>query len=578
MISPPNPRIHAFMPLDASVASPAPPGAERPSAVRRAAALALLAGTLAVLLAWAHGRTRPVDLPDAGGARLPCVSYAPFRRGGDSPFDPALRVAPDRIVADLRLLASRTRCVRTYGLDHGIDAVPGIARELGLRVILGAWIGRDPVANEIQLARALELAHAHRDVIEQLVIGNEVLLRRELTPQALAALLDRARRASPVPVVYADVWEFWLRHARELRGHVDGVFAHVLPYWEDQPVAADLAVDHVYAIATQLDAAFAPLPVTIGETGWPAVGRQRGPAVPGTLEQARFVRELLARQAARPLPFNLIEGFDQPWKRALEGAMGGSWGIFDSGGNARVTLSGPVVPDARARWILAGAGFGTAVGLAVLALARPRRATLAWKGATLALAGALIGALGVVQWQALEAWSRSALEWTLGGLTAALAALLSLSAAWRLAGACDPARPARNGIAATLRARPLRSLGGSGILLGWLFAVATMALGLVFDPRYRPLEWWNLAGGAALLLALAFTRDGLAADAREERLLSAACALCAPVIAFQEGAANGQALLVAGLLLASALAVAWPHRLAPAGRTRLGAGAQGSGE
>jgi exo-beta-1,3-glucanase (GH17 family) len=542
--------------------------------MHRAAVLALLAGALAALLAWATGRMLPVHLPGAGEARLPCVSYAPFRRAGHSPFDPALRVAPAEIEADLRLLATKTRCVRTYGLDHGIDAVPAIARKLGLRVILGAWIGRDPVANEIQLERAIALARSHGDVIDLLVVGNEVLLRRELAPQALAALLGRAREASPVPVAYADVWEFWLRHAPELRGHVDVVVAHILPYWEDRPVPVGAAVDHVHEIAMQLDAAFAPLPVMIGETGWPAVGRQRGPAAPGTLEQNRFVRELLARQAVRPLSFNLIEGFDQPWKRALEGAMGGAWGVFDAGGSPRVTLAGPVVPDPQARWILFGAGFGAAAGLAALALARVRREALAWRGATLALAGALAGALGVVQWQALVVWCRSPLEWTLGGLTAALAALCSIGAAWRLAGAQDPARPARTGIAAALRADSRRSHVGTWILFAWLFAVAAMALGLVFDPRYRPLEWWNLAGGAALLLALALVRDDLAAGAREERMLAAVCALCAPVIALQEGVANTQALLVAGLLLISAMAVAWPRRRATAGA---GAGAPGGG-
>ena len=127
--------------------------------------------------------------------------------------DAGLHIAPQAIEADLRLLRAVTGCVRTYGLDHGLDAVPAIARRLGLRVVLGAWIGRDAAANEAQLRRALDLAHEYRDVVQLLVVGNEVLLRRELAPEALAVLLARARRESPVPVAYADVWEFWLRHA-----------------------------------------------------------------------------------------------------------------------------------------------------------------------------------------------------------------------------------------------------------------------------------------------------------------------------------------------------------------------------
>ena len=231
-----------------------------------------------------------------------------------------------------------TGCVRTYGLDHGLDAVPAIARKLGLRVVLGAWIGRDAAANEIQLRRALDLARAYRDVVQLLVVGNEVLLRRELAPEALAALLARSRRESAVPVAYADVWEFWLRHGPVLRAHVDIVAAHILPYWEDDPVGSEQAVDHVYAIAARLQQNFGSTPVFIAETGWPAAGRQRGPAVPGRYEQAHFVRAMLARQAAQPLQFNLIEAFDQPWKRALEGAMGGAWGLLDAVSYTHLTL------------------------------------------------------------------------------------------------------------------------------------------------------------------------------------------------------------------------------------------------
>jgi exo-beta-1,3-glucanase (GH17 family) len=270
------------------------PAAKRPGAARRGAVLLLLAIALALILAQAVSQGRPAALPEAAGAprtqMLPCVSYAPFRRAGETPFDAGLHIAPQAIEADLRLLRAVTGCVRTYGLDHGLDAVPAVARRLGLRVVLGAWIGRDAAANEAQLRRALDLAHEYRDVVQLLVVGNEVLLRRELAPEALAALLARARRESPVPVAYADVWEFWLRHGPALREHVDIVAAHILPYWEDEPVGVDQAVDHVYAIAARLQRNFGSTPVFIAETGWPAAGRQRGPAVPGRDEQARFVR------------------------------------------------------------------------------------------------------------------------------------------------------------------------------------------------------------------------------------------------------------------------------------------------
>jgi exo-beta-1,3-glucanase (GH17 family) len=528
--------------------------ANRPTAARRMAVLLLLGAVLAMTLSWAIWRGQPVALPEIrADARLPCVSYAPFRRAGDTPFDPTLLISPAAIEADLRLLATVTGCVRTYGLDHGLDAVPAIARRLGLRVVLGTWIGRNAAANESQLRRALQLAREYQDVVQLLVVGNEVLLRGDLPATELAGLLARAHGLSPVPVTYADVWEFWLRHAPVLREHVDVITAHILPYWEDEPVDIDQAVEHVYAIAAQMKATFGDMPLFVGETGWPAAGRQRGPAVPGRLEQARFVRELQARQAVEPLSFNLIEGFDQPWKRDLEGAMGGAWGLFDAAGKLRVPLAGPVVPVPQWFWLPMAALFG-ATGALVAGCLRQRatKNSNETKVSLLALtlAGALIGVFSLLQASALPLWSRSGWEWAVGSVGLGISVACSVAAAWRLA-------------------HLLR--GGSKVSARWLvlaqsallFVVAVEALGLVFDARYRPLPWPALAAPALLLSTLAWLGDRLPADAREGRLLAAVCAVCAVLVAVFEGAANGQAMLYSALLLALALASLWPPHSPP---------------
>ena len=433
--------------------------------------------------------------------------------------------------------------------------------------MLGAWIGRDAAANAAQLQRALELAREYRDVVQLLVVGNEVLLRRELTPAALAELLVRARRESPVPVAYADVWEFWLRHAPVLREHVDVVAAHILPYWEDQPVGVGQAVDHVYAIAAKLRLAFGDTPVWLAETGWPAAGRQRGPARPGRLEQARFVRELLARQQVDLLPFNLVEGFDQPWKRDLEGAMGGAWGLFDTHGELRVPLTGPVVPEPHWFWLPAAAaigGMGGAGGL-IAWRRRQRRGADSQSAAVLTLAGALIGMFAWLQATALPLWSRNGWEWTAGLFALGLSVLCGITAAWRLAQVLqgEMVQPRVGLMAAFIRPGAVAVRLPAAILAALLFVVAVDALGLVFDARYRPLPWPGIVVPVLLLAGLAWLGDRLPAAAREERLLATVCAVCAVLIASLEGMANAQALLYAMLLLMLALATLRPHRSLP---------------
>ena len=523
-----------------------------PTLWHRVAALGSLALGLLWLLIQAFAQGRPVPLPEVAEPRLPCVSYAPFRRTGHSPFDPALTITPAMIEADLRLISTVSRCVRTYGVDHGLDAVPALARQLGLRVILGAWIDSDSRGNGAQLQRALALTRDYADVIDLLVVGNEVLLRGEQTPAALADMLATARLSSRVPVTYADVWEFWRRHGDVLRQHVDVVTIHLLPYWEDTPVDVERAVAHLVTVNAEMQAIFLPLPVLIGETGWPAAGRQRGAATPGRLQQVRFIREVAAKFQAseqKYLPaFNLIEAFDQPWKRKLEGAMGGYWGIFTADGEQRVALRGPVVADPQ-WWQLPLAALAGACGGLLWALGKlGRRHYAALLGSTLAAGG--IAILALLQWQQLLQWNRTPLDWALGGGLMLAALISSLAASDRLsvalAGRHHNAKPPQ---------------WSNLLLLGLVFL---SALGLLLDGRYRPLSWPVLAAPAALLLALRLLGEFTANQHPLERWLAVLCAACAPLLVWQEGFDNRQALGLALNWLALAGAVGWPSQRATA--------------
>jgi exo-beta-1,3-glucanase (GH17 family) len=560
-------------------------------------ACAVLAIAVATLLAPWVGRLWPAALPGPVTATnpLPCLSYAPFRRAGHTPFDPALVVTPEMIEADLALLRPLTDCVRTYGLDHGLDAVPAVAARLGLRVALGAWIGRDPVANEAQVERALELARAHPGVVDRLVIGNEVLLRRELSPEALAALLQRARARSPVPVTYADVWEFWRRHAPVLLPQVDVAAIHVLPYWEDDPVAVDQAVEHVHRIAQEMRQALAPKPIWVAETGWPAAGRARGPAQAGREAQARFVRELLVREAREPIGFNLIEAFDQPWKRRLEGPMGGAWGLFDAQGRLRVPMQGDQPPDPRAPWVLGAALGGVLAGLAAAVVGRRREGMPeqregthligTWGIALLALAGAWLATLAAQQALTIMQGGRSAVEAVALALAAGVSTAAGIAAAVSLA-ARDPTRasaappdrvtrspsatpgttPARRRWMGLQAARALES-----IPVALLFTAAVLALWTVFDGRYRPLPWAFLAGPAllwGLRWALRWVDQEAGAGHRRldrpptpaARALAWVLAAAGPALLWIEGLANLQALATLGALAVLAITVLlWPR-------------------
>lgn len=530
--------------------------------------IALLATFAVVAVGYWFWLSVPRAVVEPGTDEMQCLSYAPFRDPATSPFVADARIPAAAIEADLKALAQRTSCVRTYAVQQGLDAVPEIAQRLGMKVLLGAWIGRDRKANERELERAIELARRYPDVVRALIVGNEVLLRRELPEDVLVSYIRKARAAVPVPVTYADVWEFWLKHPG-VAPAVSFATIHILPYWEDEPVGIEEAVEHVVAIHDRMKTELGGKPLLIGETGWPSDGRTRREAVPGRVQQAEFVRHFTRVARERGLSYNLIEAFDQPWKRQLEGAMGGNWGLFDATGEPKFPWQGPVVEEPR--WargpLVALAG---ALAFAVWAAAAGGGAHRGARILAFALAGAATGAAGALFWRYMEVWNRFAIEWLASG--AYLAAAIAFAALATAVAARGP-RPLPSAAAAWRALRgehagerlrdPLVWLALLQIVL--LFGAAALMVLHLFDARYRgfPASLWVIPTGALLLLRLAGVRSG--APEAEERLLSVIVLVGAAAMVVGERLTNHHALGFAVLIGAFALLAGRPfYREVPA--------------
>ncbi len=496
---------------------------------------------------WWQGR--PVALPDAPSSVIPCLSFAPHR-GGQSATDDTLIIPVEQIEHDLRLLSGSTRCVRTYGVGQGLDRVPEVAERLGMTVMLGVWILSDAADNARQLDIAIEVANRFPETVSALVVGNEVLLRGDVPEAELAEYLRRARASVSVPVTYADVTDYWFRH-RTLADSVDFVTIHILPYWDDDPVGVEETMVRARTLWRQATEVFPDTPVFVGEAGWPRAGRMRGEALPSRVNQARFVRELLTLAQAENMGLNLIEAFDQPWKRVQEGTVGGYWGLFSERRADTSLLLGPVSDDPAWRLHLT---WSVAIAVLPLVVVWARRRVLpplTW----LALAVASHAAACALVVAMLDVFQTSitAADWAVGltrwGLAAAAFALTVM--AFVKTSGDDADRPVvlpASDVLTALRSRSFRTLRGLGPALGLvrvltLFGAAVVTLGLVFDARYRdfPVAVYGVPAMAFVVL-LFYQRDSRAAGFREEVLLAWVLALGALVIAVFEGLANHQAL------------------------------------
>jgi exo-beta-1,3-glucanase (GH17 family)/cellulose synthase/poly-beta-1,6-N-acetylglucosamine synthase-like glycosyltransferase len=320
-------------------ALPAP--SERRSASALVAAGVIAAAVAAANLALWSAAHPPLALPD-GPAKVQGFAFSGYQRHQD-PIAGRFS-SEDELAADLDRVAGLADRVRTYSTTENGEAVR-LAGMRGLRVTAGAWLDQREENNERELAALVRLARENPNV-DRVVVGNEAILRGDLSVPALVADITRVKRKVKVPVSTAEPWHVWLRHP-QLARHVDFITVHLLPYWEGVP--AEQAVDYALARYDELRRAFPKKRIVIGEIGWPSRGDRVGGAAASPAAQAAFVREFLARTAERPLDYYLMEAFDQPWKQAHEGRAGAYWGMFHADRTPKYALDGAVEPDARWR-------------------------------------------------------------------------------------------------------------------------------------------------------------------------------------------------------------------------------------
>lgn len=281
---------------------------------------------------------------DVPQGKLNSLSFAPYREG-QGPLD-AIFPTPEQVEDDLRLLSGKTHSIRTYASAEGtMPVIPALARKYGLTMIQGAWLGGMAKGNQLEIDELIRSANANPDVVKRVIVGNEVLLRGDLKPAQLAQYIRAVKQRVKQPVSYADVWSMYMKYP-ELIKEVDFITIHILPYWEDEPIAVADAPGHIeriYRHVRQEADAIAPgKPILIGESGWPSVGKQRGWAVPGVVNEARFIRGLIKVANANGFDYNIVEAINQSWKYALEGVVGANWGLFSIDRKAVFPLTGNV--------------------------------------------------------------------------------------------------------------------------------------------------------------------------------------------------------------------------------------------
>jgi exo-beta-1,3-glucanase (GH17 family) len=495
---------------------------------------------LVLLGCWLYRQNQPVEILTPTHLvqnKVQCVSYAPYYKKGLTPQVEGTWIEPAQIDQDLKLLSTMSHCVRTYSVGQGMDYVPEAAAKLGLKVYLGAWVGWVEADNIKEIRLATKVANTYPDTVKALIVGNEVFLRGEQKEAAMKRYFALARQETNIPITYADVWEFWIKHKR-MAQYVDFQTVHILPYWENIPVDINDATQHAENVMAIMQANFTK-PILIGETGWPSVGRQRSESVPSLINQARYIREFIQRADEKQWQYNLIEAIDQPWKRVLEGTVGGYWGLLTADLAPKFSLTGDVSERQDAFKIMTIAIIGALLFLG-LALWLGERRFYALVGLT--ALGALVSLSSSLTIDYLIAACQDWIEWTaLGGL-AGLGALVLFMQPWHIRQQTKISKALMQNAA-------------------WIFMMAALVTGylIYFDGRYRDFPIILFA-----LPTLQLVLNGvLCLDATNRRWLThavpSALAVMFAVLCFEKEVENHAALIWLGLSLLLAIAN-WPSQ------------------
>lgn len=270
-------------------------------------------------------------LSDAVRARLDegvhGLCFSPYLDGQA----PGSLVSEAQIRDRLRIVAPHTRWVRTFSCTEGHEATPRLAKEAGLKTLVGAWLGDDEEKNEQELRACIAVAKAgHADIV---AVGNEVLLRGDLPEDALIDALARVQaEVGDVPVGYVDAYFEFVDHPA-VTAQCDVVLANCYPFWEG--CAAEYSLLYMKDMYRRAQRAAAGKKVIITETGWPDTGSATGAAVPSRESAMRYFLSTYEWADTEDIEIFYFSAFDEAWKVGDEGDVGAYWGLWDKDGRPK---------------------------------------------------------------------------------------------------------------------------------------------------------------------------------------------------------------------------------------------------
>ena len=234
-------------------------------------------------------------------------------------------ISEEQVRRRMEILKPHTSWVRSFSCTEGNEHIPKIAKEFGMKTLVGAWLGDDSEINEREVEGLIKLAK--EGFVDIAAVGNEVMYRKDLSEDELLDFINRVKKEIPeIPVGYVDAYyEFTIKP--RITEACDVILANCYPFWESCP--AENSLNYMKQMYEQAKQAANGKPVIISETGWPSKGEELKGAFPSEKNALDYFISTQLWCMDEEIDCFYFSSFDESWKIGPEGEVGAHWGIWD---------------------------------------------------------------------------------------------------------------------------------------------------------------------------------------------------------------------------------------------------------
>lgn len=255
------------------------------------------------------------------------LCFSPYQEG-QKPGDP---ISEEQIKRKLELIVPYTKWIRVFSCTDGNEQIPKLAKQYGLKTLVGAWLGDDAQTNEKEIEALIKLSQ--EGFVDIAAVGNEVMYRGDLKEAELISFINRVKQAIPeISVGYVDAY-YEFSDRPKITQACDVILANCYPYWEG--CSLEYSLVYIKQMYHHAKAVGMGKKVIITETGWPSEGASLGGAHPSYENALRYFINTQNWSKQDNIDMFYFSSFDESWKVDTEGDVGAYWGLWDKDENLK---------------------------------------------------------------------------------------------------------------------------------------------------------------------------------------------------------------------------------------------------